>query len=856
MAGPAAQEPPAGAAPAHQPYIPDGATIPEFTWPALLVGAVLGIIFGASSLYLVLKVGMTVSASIPVAVLSITLFRVFTKVLGTRRATILENNIVQTAGSAGESIAFGIGVTMPALLLLGFEMDPLRVMVVGVLGGLLGILMMIPLRRAFVVKQHGTLRYPEGTACAEVLIAGEKGGTTAKTVFTGFGIAFVYQLLMQGLRLWKEAPAKAIAALPGAEPAITVDPTMLGVGYIIGTKISCIMLAGAVLSYMVLVPAIRFFGDGLTQILLPGQKLIRNMSAEEIRSAYILYIGAGAVAAGGIISLCRAVPLILSSIAVGLRDLGGSKGGQLATRRTDRDLSLRVVFFGSLALMVAIWAALPLGSPWSLVGLAGAVLVVLFGFLFVTVSSRLTGEIGSSSNPISGMTIATLILTCLIFLALGWTGTGDRLIAMTVAAVVCVASSNGGTTSQDLKTGFLVGATPRYQQWAIVIGAVTSALVLGFILLLLNRSSTIYSKKDLPTPAHPIDVSRLTDLEKAPGDPTAYHAYRVSQAEAERQQIPRGKYLVDDAGRIRYLVDPGIMGVLTHDDHGNQVRKYAAPQTELMALITDGILARKLPWTLVVLGALIAVVLELSQVPSLPFAVGVYLRFNISAPVFVGGMIRLLVDRWGPRPDTSLDPEAASETSPGALLATGYIAGGALGGMLVAFLAFSDTIPNTLARWQFRERAISVAKPLEGEYEDVAARELGLSERARRGNQALKGMVAEMKDINAAMLPPYTEVPAGAKVNLPEDKTFVTPRRMTLGELAARETGGKENASILLDLNDKQLKLPDRLPAGTMVKIPQRNAPALAVFAALAAVLALVGLGWIMKAKSTPPDGS
>ncbi len=325
---------------------------------------------------------------------------------------------------------------------------------------------------------------------------------------------------------------------------------------------------------------------------------------------------------------------------------------------------------------------------------------------------------------------------------------------------------------------------------------------MGFILLLLNRSSTIYSKKDLPTPAHAIDVSRLTDLEKAPGDPIAYHAYRVSQAEAERQQIPRGKYLVDDAGRIRYLVDPGIMGVRTHDDQGNQVRKYAAPQTELMALITDGILARKLPWTLVVLGALIAVVLELSQVPSLPFAVGVYLRFNISAPVFVGGMIRLLVDRWGPRPDTSLDPEAASETSPGALFSTGYIAGGAIGGMLVAFLAFSDTIPNTLARWQFSQRTIAVAKPLEGEYEDVAARELGLSERARRGNQALKDMVAEMKEINAAMLPVYVEVPAGAKISLPEDKTYVTPRRMTLGEVAAQETGDRGNAPALLDLNE------------------------------------------------------
>jgi putative OPT family oligopeptide transporter len=700
MAEPAAQEPPAGAAapPAHQPYIPDGANIPEFTWPALLVGAVLGIIFGASSLYLVLKVGMTVSASIPVAVLSITLFRVFTRVLHTRRATILENNIVQTAGSAGESIAFGIGVTMPALLLLGFEMDVLRVMVAGVLGGLLGILMMIPLRRAFVVKQHGTLRYPEGTACAEVLIAGEKGGTTAKTVFTGFGIAFVYQFLMQGLRLWKDTPAKALSSLPGAEPAIAVDPTMLGVGYIIGTRISCIMLAGAVLSYLVLVPAIRFFGDGLAHALYPGTKLIRDMSAEEIRGAYILYIGAGAVAAGGIISLCRAMPLILGSIAVGLRDLRAAKGGQAATRRTDRDLSLRVVFFGSLALVVAIWISLPISSLWSLViNLVAAVLIVLFGFLFVTVSSRLTGEIGSSSNPISGMTVATLILTCLIFLALGLTGPGDRLIAMTVAAVVCVASSNGGTTSQDLKTGFLVGATPKYQQWAIVIGAVTSALVLGFILLALNRSSTIYSKRDLPTPAHPIDVSRLADRAEAPGNPIEYHVYRVSQAEADRQRIPRGKYLVDDAGRIRYLVDPGIMGVRTRDDKGNQIRKYAAPQTELMALITDGILARKLPWTLVVLGALIAVVLELSQVPSLPFAVGVYLHFNISTPVFVGGMVRWLVDRWGPRPDTSLDPEAASETSPGALLSTGYIAGGAIGGMLVAFCFFSDYLPTALS---------------------------------------------------------------------------------------------------------------------------------------------------------------
>jgi putative OPT family oligopeptide transporter len=672
--------------------------MPELTWPAVVVGALLGIIFGASSLYLVLKVGMTVSASIPVAVLSITLFRVFSKVFGFRRATILENNIVQTTGSAGESIAFGVGVTMPAVMLLGFEMDVGRVMVVAVLGGVLGILMMIPLRRAFVVKQHGLLKYPEGTACADVLIVGEQGGTTAKTVFTGFGLAFVYQILMQGLKIWKETPARAVSGFKGAMPAIEVNPTLLGVGYIIGTRVSCIMLAGAILSYLVFVPAIRFFGDGLEQALYPGTMLIRDMGPDDVRRAYILYIGAGAVAAGGIISLCRAIPLIFSSVAVGLRDLRGPADEGPAVRRTDRDLSPRVVAFGTLAMVAIVWAALPLGSPWSWVGLAGAVLVVLFGFLFVTVSSRLTGEIGSSSNPISGMTVATLLLTCLIFLALGWTGNEDRLIAMTVAAVVCVASSNGGTTSQDLKTGFLVGATPKHQQWAIVVGAVSSAVVMGFTLLALNYFSTVYTTKDLPRPANPPDVGLLAERDKAPGDETLYYVWRVNQAEAEKQRIPRGKYLVDETGRIHYLVDPGIMGVRTHRDDGTEVRKYGAPQTELMALITDGILAQKLPWTLVVLGVLIAVVLELSAVPSLPFAVGVYLPLSLSTPVFVGGLVRWLVDRWGPRPDPSVTAETASETSPGALLSTGYIAGGAIGGVLIAFCYFNDKIPALLGQ--------------------------------------------------------------------------------------------------------------------------------------------------------------
>ena len=487
----------------HQPYVPDDVQLPEFTAPAVIVGAVLGIVFGASSLYLVLKVGMTVSASIPVAVLSITLFRLFSRLFGIRRATILENNIVQTTGSAGESIAFGVGVTMPAVMLLGFEMDVTRVMVVSVLGGVLGILMMIPLRRAFIVQQHGTLKYPEGTACADVLIVGEEGGTSAKTVFTGFGLAFVFQFLMQGLRMWKEVPSHAVRWFRGAELSLEASPMLLGVGYIIGTRVSCIMLAGAVLSYLVFVPAIHFFGDGLSGPLYPGTKLIRDMTTGEIRQAYLLYVGAGAVATGGIISLCRAIPLIVSSLLAGVRDLRSSITGGVAGRRTDRDLPMSFVALGTLALIVVIWAALPLGTAFSAVSLVGAVLIVLFGFLFVTVSSRLTGEIGSSSNPISGMTVATLLLTCLIFLALGWTSSEERLIALTVAAVVCVASSNGGTTSQDLKTGFLVGATPRAQQWAIVVGAISSALVIGGILMLLNDASTVYSRKDLPQPSSP-----------------------------------------------------------------------------------------------------------------------------------------------------------------------------------------------------------------------------------------------------------------------------------------------------------------------------------------------------------------
>ncbi|HEX9329720.1 MAG TPA: oligopeptide transporter, OPT family, partial [Reyranella sp.] len=467
---------------------------------------------------MLLKVGMTVSASVPIAVLSITLFRYFSTAFGFRRATILENNVVQTAGSAGESIAFGVGVTMPALLLLGFEMEVTRVMTVSVLGGLLGILLMIPLRRAFIVKQHGKLKYPEGTACAEVLVAGEKGGMTARMVFVGFGVAFVHKFLTKGMKLWSDEPEQNLytvgadgqkVGLKGAAVGGDLSPEMLGVGYLIGPRIACLMMAGAVLSFFVIGPLIATFGENLNTPVAPAKSdidpktgqdknLIRNMDPPAIYRNYLRYIGAGAVAAGGIISMCRALPLIISSIGAGLRDLRSSKRGGSTAARTERDLPISVVLFGSIGLVVVLAAVPQLGLGLSVRGILGALMILVFGFLFVTVSSRLTGEVGSSSNPISGMTIATLLLTCLIFVLIDERDVPAMLTAISVAAVVCIASSNGGTTSQDLKTGYLVGATPKYQQYAILIGALTSAVVIGGTMLALNSFGTHYTKKGFP----------------------------------------------------------------------------------------------------------------------------------------------------------------------------------------------------------------------------------------------------------------------------------------------------------------------------------------------------------------------
>ena len=710
-----------------KPYIPANAILPEFSFRAVLMGVILGMVFGASSLYLVLKVGLTVSASIPVAVIAITLFRLFKK-MGGQDSSILENSITQTAGSAGESIAFGLGVTMPAILILGFDLQISRVMLVGVLGGLLGILMMIPMRRTMIVDQHKVLKYPEGTACAEVLKAGatessriaaglvnvnDPAATAAEIkadnkrafiIFGGFGIGLLYKCINVALKGWKDTPEVVFGApLKAGSIGVEVSPELLGVGYIIGPRIAAVMAAGGVMSYLLLIPMIKFFGDGLLTPLAPGLKLISEMSPHEIRSAYILYIGAGAVATGGLVSLVRAMPMIWRSLSAGLAGLklpsSAAKSAQNSNPvqlRTHQDIPMKWVLIGMLVIITAITLATPLHM-----NLLGALLILVFGFLFSTVSSRLTGEIGSSSNPISGITVATLLFTCLIFLLMGWTGNQYYVTALSVGAIVCIASSNAGTTSQDLKTGFLVGATPKLQQYAILVGALSSALILGPILLQLNDSATVYVPASQLAPNTVLeanaDVSTLTEVSKLVGpqaasDDKTYKVWYKDDAKEAPLQLPVGKYLVDDAGHIAYLVDPGINGTYLKRPDGTEVKKFDAPKAVLMSYIIKGILDRQLPWGLVLFGVMIAVILELSGIPSLAFAVGVYLPLSSSMPLFVGGMVRWLVDRrTNKMPQyqhlSEDEKQAHGDKSSGVLLASGYIAGGALAGILIAISA-------------------------------------------------------------------------------------------------------------------------------------------------------------------------
>ena len=707
-----------------KPYIPATSNLPEFTVRALVMGVVLGMIFGASSLYLVLKVGLTVSASIPVAVIAITLFGMFKK-MGGRESTILENSITQTAGSAGESLAFGLGVTMPAIMILGFDLEISRVMLVGVLGGLLGILMMIPMRRTMIVDAHRELKYPEGTACAEVLKAaatetsreaagevreaGSDAAVEAKRraaiIFGGFGLGLLYKVANVSFKGWKDvanfefgAPLKAGSA--GAE----ISPELVGVGYIIGPRIAFTMAAGGVLSYLLLIPMIKFFGELLTVPVSPGTMLIKDMGPDDIRNAYVLYIGAGAVAAGGLISLVRSLPSIWHGLRAGLAGMNSGKGKADVSLRTDQDIPFKWVAIGCLAIIAIITFATPLHM-----NVLGALLILVFGFLFATVSSRLTGEVGSSSNPISGMAVATLLFTCLIFLVMGWTGGRYYVTALSVGAIVCIAASNAGTTSQDLKTGFLVGSTPRLQQYAILCGAFASALILGPILLKLNDAGTVYVPAAQVAPGITVDASTLTETATLQGpqaetDKNTYKVWRKSGTVGG----PEGKYLVADDGKLAYLVDPGINGHHHTRPDGTEVKKYDAPKAVLMSYIIKGILDQQLPWTLVLFGVMISVVLEMAGIQALAFSVGVYLPLVSTLPIAVGGAVRWAADRRNNKlPQyAELNAEertAAGDRSSGTLLASGYIAGGALAGIIIAITAGVLTnFDSMVAKWAER----------------------------------------------------------------------------------------------------------------------------------------------------------
>ncbi|NJL29241.1 MAG: oligopeptide transporter, OPT family [Thermoanaerobaculia bacterium] len=598
----------AKADPAFQPFIPASQVIPEFTPRAIVLGAVFGIIFGAATVYLALTAGLTVTASIPIAVLAIAVLRRF-------GSTILENNIVQTIGSAGESIASGVAFTIPALIfLVGGEQyfTYFNIFTLALVGGTLGVLFMVPLRRALIVQEHATLPYPEGTAAADVLIAGERGGNLAKKVFAGLGVAVGYRFFMSILGLWKETPVWSAArdsAFPRATVNCDVTPEYLGVGYIIGPRIAGVLVAGGVLSQLVLLPLIAIFGDQLGVVLKPGTRLIADMSFGEIRVGYIRFIGAGAVAAAGLITLIKTLPTIVAAFRESFKSLRELRSGHKPTR-TERDIPITWVVAGSLVL-VAVVALLPQlpGSGWG--RLLMGILIVVFGFFFVTVSSRIVGIIGSSSNPISGMTIATLMATCLIFVALGWTDTAYQALALCVGSMVCIAAANAGNTSQDLKTGYLVGATPIWQQVGLIVGVLASVFAVGVTLR-----------------------------------------------------------IIDNAQVATPLVQGHAIG---SDD-------YPAPQATLMATIIRGLLAQDLPWGLIFAGMAIAVVIELCGVKSLSFAVGLYLPLSTTLPIFIGGMLRGLVER------KSGEHEEASELSSGMLYATGLVAGGALMGVLIAGL--------------------------------------------------------------------------------------------------------------------------------------------------------------------------
>ena len=646
-----------------KPHVPADETPPELTFRAVLLGAVLGIVFGASSTYLALRVGLTVSASVPIAVIAIALLR--------RRQdqrAILEHNITQTVGSAGESVAAALVFTVPALIFLGY---PLRVelsTLIALTGGMLGVLMMVPLRRYLIVKEHGVLRYPEGKACAEILIAGEEGGTSARKVFAGLAVGAMFKAFQGLLGGVKGTLSRELQFFKGSSLACDIDPTLLGVGYIIGYRTSMMMVSGSLLASFVLVPMIVLFGSGATEPLAPATKLISEMNADAVWRNYVKHIGAGAVATGGIFGLIRALPAIASSLTASARSLTGGVA-QSTSIRTDRDTPTPVLLFGAIGI-VGFIVALPVFQ----MTLLGALLILVLGFLFSVVSSRITGEVGSTSCPLSGMTIGVLMATCGAFLAVGWEGSTYSRLALMIGAVVCIAISNAGTCSQDLKTGFLVGSTPVKQQTGLLIGVLASVLAVGWTAYGLNLADASETPLETPFPVNPQAIAE-SDTIRSRTDGNVYHYVRLEQSDVPQGLSP-GVYLVDEStGQAMFSRQDGI---------GRPRGRFDAPQARLMSVVIDGLLTHRLPWNLILVGVAIALFMELLGIRSLTFAVGVYLPLSSTMPVYLGGIVRLLCDKIYGRP-----PDDESEKE-GTLFCSGLIAGASIIGIFAAMQGFLD----------------------------------------------------------------------------------------------------------------------------------------------------------------------
>jgi len=685
-----------------QPYVPAEESRPEFTLRAVSLGALFGVLFGAVTVYVGLRAGLTVAASIPIAVLSISILRAFGK------ASILENNIVQTTGSAGESVAGGVIFTLPALIFLGFGLDYWRIAFLALIGGCLGICFMIPLRRQLIVKEHGNLLYPEGTACADVLIAGDKGGSFASRVFAGLGLGALYSIFQNenNFATWPSTPTYNPDWLPGGSIRANTTTEYLGVGYIIGPRIAGVLFSGGVFAWLVVMPAIKFFGAHLSGNLYPGTKLISDMSPDDLWRTYIRPIGAGAVAAAGLITLLRTLPTIIAALRAGAKDLSAGAAGVLGQKRTDRDLPLTWALIGAGVLLLFMWALLTFypvaGAHTSIVNnFFAALLVVIFGFLFVTVSSRITGLIGTSSNPISGMAIATLMATCAMFLLMGWTAPAFFALAISIGGVVCIASANAGNTSQDLKTGFLVGATPSNQQLALVVGVIVSVFAIGGTLILMDKGLAQFRAVDIA-----VDINNLpsgVSKDAKPFDRTSVKL-AADKTGAARQQSVEGMVLLNAINSAEvpdgnYLYNPKSGRIEIQWIHGIGSDKAAAPQARLMATVINGILTRKLPWRLVLLGVFLVVAVELLGIRSLSFAVGFYIPMATTLTMFCGGVVRWLVERAAARAGQKADE---GDVGPGSLYASGLIAAGGIIGLLGVAIRGAEAkewLPENFFAW-------------------------------------------------------------------------------------------------------------------------------------------------------------